>query len=89
MFQVDNQELSLGMEFLALLVHQSVDGKWKPKTKSSVSVDEGGQRIVAMLLNQHAYDKLIDFDNHLDDITRDWSNKVLNTEIEELIQLEK
>lgn len=39
------------------------------------------------LLQQGAYEKLIDFDNHLDNISLDWRNFCLNTEIDEIVVL--
>lgn len=42
--------------------------------------------VTSSLIQQQEYEKLVDFDNHLDNIALDWRNKDINTEIDELIQ---
>ena len=41
--------------------------------------------VVAALLEQRAFQTLVDFDNHLDDVTQHWRNNALNKLIEELV----
>ena len=35
------------------------------------------------MLNDHVYDILVDFDMHLDDVSRDWLNPTLGQKISE------
>ncbi|XP_074616949.1 ER membrane protein complex subunit 8-like isoform X2 [Acropora palmata] len=55
------------------------DNKWKQSDKD-LSLD-GGEETLSLttdLLDGKAYQSLVDFDNHLDDITQDWLNKDIN-----------
>lgn len=46
---------------------------------------EEARAITAQLLNSRDCMLLVDFDSHLDDITKDWTNQKLNAKIMELI----
>lgn len=80
---VDNRRLTLNMENVALCVSQYVDGKWKSKEKSSISLENDARVSAASLLQRRVYEELVDFDNHLDDLTLDWMNPTVNKEVEE------
>jgi hypothetical protein len=41
------------------------------------------QSVAASLLQRQVYEQLVDFDNHLDDLSKDWRNLTLNKEVEE------
>lgn len=45
---------------------------------------EETQAIASQMLESGDHLLLVDFDSHLDDITKDWTNQKLNTKIEEL-----
>ncbi|CAL7946032.1 unnamed protein product [Xylocopa violacea] len=85
---VDNKEITLGMSSNPLRVSQFMDGKWKLKDIIDVSYDKGVLHTDAMysLLQAEQYRNLIDFDNHLDDISLDWQNRKLNKVIEEAMK---
>ncbi|KAL0271022.1 UNVERIFIED_CONTAM: hypothetical protein PYX00_008268 [Menopon gallinae] len=63
-----------------LIISQYSNGAWKSKDKSSVFVSEDTLYRTSELLGTRSQD-LIDFDNHLDDISLDWRNISLNEEI--------
>lgn len=42
---------------------------------------------VSSLLKQGAYKNLIDYDNHLDDITLDWTNSIINDQVDQLMDM--
>lgn len=50
----------------------------------SIHFEQGHKALSATsaLLHSKSYRKLNDFDNHLDDISLDWSNQVINEEID-------
>ncbi|KAG8274230.1 ER membrane protein complex subunit 8 [Homalodisca vitripennis] len=79
---IDNRLLSLTMEEPALIVSQFADVKWKTLEKSSWSVPESCLDTAATLLERRWQENVIDFDNHLDDITLDWRNKSANSAID-------
>ncbi|GLG99542.1 hypothetical protein R5R35_008365 [Gryllus longicercus] len=83
---VDNQHLTLNMDSFAIVVSQYVDGKWKTKERSSYTVEKNALDVVAGLLQQRAYDELVDFDNHLDNISLSWKNPHFNKLVEDLAE---
>lgn len=81
---IDNQKMSLDCDDVAFHLYQCSDNKWKLKDKNSVHFEQGHKAlgVASALLHSKAYRKLADFDNHLDDISLDWSNQTINEEIE-------
>lgn len=76
---VDNTKLSIPCEEVACKCYVLQDNKWKQSDKD-LSLD-GGEETLSLttdLLDGKAYQSLVDFDNHLDDITQDWLNKDIN-----------
>lgn len=57
----------------------------------SVFYDKGVMHTDALysLLKAELYRNLVDFDNHLDDITLDWQNRKLNKIIDETVEKHK
>lgn len=47
-------------------------------------VDHETLDTAAALLEQRAFKTLVDFDNHLDDVSQDWKNKDLNKLIDDV-----
>lgn len=46
---------------------------------------EESRQLLRALLEGRAHQLLVDFDAHLDDIRRDWTNQQLNTEISQWV----
>lgn len=46
---------------------------------------EETRAIASQMLESGDHELLVDFDSHLDDITKDWTNQKLNTKIAELV----
>ncbi|EZA50472.1 hypothetical protein DMN91_010117 [Ooceraea biroi] len=88
---VDNREVTLGMESSPLRISQSVDGKWKPKDAANIIYEGGIVHTDAMyaLLKAEEYRDLVDFDNHLDNISLDWQNQKLNKIIDAAVESHK
>jgi GAF domain-containing protein len=51
----------------------------------SISLESNSQSAAAALLQRRMYEHLVDFDNHLDDLSQDWRNLNLNQEVEEKV----
>nr|BAN20869.1 conserved hypothetical protein [Riptortus pedestris] len=83
---VDNRKLTLIMDEPAIKVYQSVDGKWKSVDSSNINVSENCLDAASELLQRQAFHELVDFDNHLDDISKDWRNPDLNRRIDKVIE---
>ncbi|XP_013777983.1 ER membrane protein complex subunit 8-like [Limulus polyphemus] len=81
---VDNQKVSVECREVGFQLYQYSDNKWKLKDKTSVFLEQGHSAlgIASTLLQSKVYRHLVDFDNHLDNITEDWTNQLLNEEIE-------
>ncbi|XP_063995210.1 ER membrane protein complex subunit 8 [Diachasmimorpha longicaudata] len=87
---IDNRELSHNMSTNPLRVSQFQDGKWKLHDKADI-VYEGGEAVptaLESLLREARYQQLIDFDNHLDNISLDWHNSELNKIIKKTISVQ-
>ncbi|XP_043794110.1 ER membrane protein complex subunit 8/9 homolog [Apis laboriosa] len=85
---VDNKEITLAMNSNPLRVSQFIDGKWKLKDITDILYDKGviHTDVLYSLLKAEEYRNLIDFDNHLDDISLNWQNQKLNKIIEEVME---
>ncbi|GLV39450.1 ER membrane protein complex subunit 8/9 [Carabus blaptoides fortunei] len=85
---VDNRKLSLHLDNLALRVAQYSDGKYRQMDSQKVNVEPPCVlEACASLLQRQAYKQLIDFDNHLDDISLDWSNQQINDDVTDMLKL--
>ncbi|XP_033340016.2 ER membrane protein complex subunit 8/9 [Megalopta genalis] len=88
---VDNKHITFEMYLNTLRVSQYVDGKWKLKDIMDVSYDEGviNTNFLYFLLTAEMYKNLVDFDNHLDNISLDWQNNTLNKIIDGAAKIHK
>lgn len=98
LLQVDNRNLSLHLDNLALNIGQftcasgnpygSANLKCKPVDIQKVTVEPSCVvDACSALLQRQAYKTLIDFDNHLDDISADWTNLQLNDDVIDILKL--
>lgn len=98
LLQVDNRNLSLHLDNLALNVGQfscTSVGQYGPVGLKCKSIDI--QKVTteptcvvdacSSLLQRQAYKMLIDFDNHLDDISADWTNLQINDDVIDILKL--
>ncbi|XP_076177734.1 ER membrane protein complex subunit 8/9 [Ptiloglossa arizonensis] len=88
---VDNKEIPFDMSSNPLRVSQFIDGKWKLKDITDVICDRRVTHTDALysLLKAGQYRNLVDFDNHLDDISLDWQNHKINKIIDEAVEKHK
>lgn len=59
-----------------LIPHQMVDGKWRRKPLDTFEVEVDPEVIAERILfsKKRLYREVVDFDDHFDDITLDWTN---------------
>jgi len=82
---VDNRKLSPQLDNLALKIAQFSDGKYRAVDINRILLDPiHTLDVCTSLLEQQSYKSLVDFDNHLDDISQDWTNCHINKEIAEI-----
>lgn len=64
-------------------VYSLSEGKWKPKSNlvSYESSSNTSDIVNELVLNEKLQLKLKDFDCHLDDLSNDWTNSLINSEI--------
>lgn len=74
-------------EEVALNVWQFNDGKWKHKPEEPQLTPVETIEAVSSLLRQGIKDVVVDFDNHLDDVKLDWTNKALEKNVKEILNL--
>lgn len=67
--------------------HQLVDGKWRRKPPNSFSVESDPELIAEHILysKEKLYRKLVDFDDHFNNISLDWTNANISQKIDYLI----
>ena len=70
---IDSKKLSLNMDNPALILHQHdvSSGKWKKRDPASLRLEheEVSLQCAAALIHKKIYRDIVDFDNHLDDIS--------------------
>ncbi|XP_072126299.1 ER membrane protein complex subunit 9-like isoform X1 [Mobula birostris] len=83
---LDNTKLSGEYSGPAVVVYERQDNKWTPKDKNLVMWQDWvvTRSVLRELMTARAYGGLVDFDDHLDDIRRDWSNTPINDKVEAL-----
>ena len=85
---VDNRRLGLNLQNPALIGHlhvgsgQDNSGKWKTVSNKDIRIDDEALEVTSALLHAKAFKDLVDFDNHLDDVSQDYLNVGLNMEID-------
>ncbi|XP_077982115.1 ER membrane protein complex subunit 8-like [Glandiceps talaboti] len=84
LFIVDNQKMSIDCKELALklFMYQENKNEWKRKdavNEIELEDDEKCLVVASDLLRAKLARDLVDFDNHLDDITLDWLNLDVNS----------
>lgn len=83
MLMVDNTKLLVPCDEIACKCYVVQDNKWKQSDKDLLLVGgEDSLGLTTELIEAKTYQSLIDFDNHLDDITQDWLNKDINKLVE-------
>ncbi|KAB0796842.1 hypothetical protein PPYR_10903 [Photinus pyralis] len=86
LFVVDNRKLSNQLDSLALKVAQFSDGKYRTVDVNNILLEPSHTlNVCTSLLEQKSYKSLVDFDNHLDNVSLDWINNAINEEIEEIM----
>ncbi|XP_042221344.1 ER membrane protein complex subunit 8-like isoform X2 [Homarus americanus] len=79
LIMIDNKRMCLNLMSAPVIVSQlTSEGKWKSKEKASVHVEAGSLEVISQLLQRRVQHDINDFDNHLDDLTCDWSNPHIN-----------
>ena len=86
----DNRRLGIQLENHALIPQLSYNSdaggspRWRKCASTCIRVDEDTLAVASEFVQNRGYKDLIDFDNHLDDITQDHLNVALNMEIDRL-----
>ncbi|XP_070574658.1 ER membrane protein complex subunit 8-like [Ptychodera flava] len=88
-FMVDNRKMSADCKDIALKLfsYQENKNEWKSKDIASITLedDEKCLAITSDLLRSKLQKDLVDFDNHLDDISLDWLNQDINSIINQCL----
>ncbi|XP_060112775.1 ER membrane protein complex subunit 9 [Heteronotia binoei] len=89
LIMLDNRKFTTNPRVPPIIVLEQKDRQWLPKDKNLIMWRdwESSRHICKSLLEAKAYNQLVDFDVHLDDIREDWTNQQLNTEIAQLVSV--
>ena len=88
---LDNRRLGVMMSHPAILVSvaekKNGGGSWKRVEDNSeqFSLEEGAVEAIAAMIQKGLPEQLVDFDNHLDDVAKDYLNVELNMEIDQCL----
>lgn len=75
LLMVENDKLSNETDNAAFTVYSVQDGKAKRREFDKIQVEGGkGHAVASALLSAKDHWNFVDFDNHLDDISLDWTN---------------
>nr|XP_033780131.1 ER membrane protein complex subunit 9 [Geotrypetes seraphini] len=87
LIMLDNQNLSVNPGIPPVIVLQQKDRRWIPKDKRLIMWQnwEEIRHVAKVMLKSKTYSQLVDFDAHLDDIRKDWTNQDINVEIAQLV----
>jgi len=76
---IDNTKMGAECAEVALNLYTSHDNKWKQNNSSwNLQGGDASLAIVSELIRDKAYQNIVDFDTHLDDISQDWLNTTVN-----------
>eukprot|EP00066_Takifugu_rubripes_P004691 XP_003968208.1 PREDICTED: ER membrane protein complex subunit 9 [Takifugu rubripes] len=86
LLMLDGSKMSPDYRVPPIVVYERKDSKWTLKDKHTIMLRqwEETRAIATQMLESGDHTLLVDFDSHLDDITKDWTNQKLNKMIEEL-----
>lgn len=77
-FMIDNRQVNPDPVSEVYRIYSLKDTSWKEHEKSKRTVEEETIRTATELLKSGAHRKLLDFDNHLDNVKNDWRNPELS-----------
>lgn len=82
LMMIDNHKMDVECKVTALELHTCTDNRWNEGVPWYLIGDEASLALVSELITGKTYQNLVDFDNHLDDITLDWLNIPINKLVE-------
>lgn len=86
LLMLDGSKMSPDYRVPPIVMYERKDSRWTLKDKHMIMMRqwEETRAVASQLLDSGDHVTLVDFDSHLDDITRDWTNQKLNHKIAEL-----
>ncbi|XP_061777306.1 ER membrane protein complex subunit 9 [Nerophis ophidion] len=86
LLMLDGSKMSPDFRVPPIVMYERKDSRWTLKDKHMIMLRqwEETRAIASQMLDSGDHALLVDFDSHLDDITRDWTNQRVNAKIAEL-----
>ncbi|XP_054621607.1 ER membrane protein complex subunit 9 isoform X2 [Dunckerocampus dactyliophorus] len=86
LLMLDGSKMSPDFRVPPIVMYERRDSRWTLKDKHTIMLRqwEETRAIASQMLESGDHALLVDFDSHLDDITRDWTNQKVNAKIAEL-----
>ncbi|XP_051769678.1 ER membrane protein complex subunit 9 isoform X1 [Ctenopharyngodon idella] len=87
LLMIDGEKMFPGCRVPPIVMYERKDARWALKDKHTIMLRQWEETcsIVNQLFSSGDQALLVDFDSHLDDITKDWTNQKLNAKIMELV----
>ncbi|KAI2658646.1 ER membrane protein complex subunit 9 [Labeo rohita] len=87
LLMIDGEKMFPGCRVPPIVMYERKDARWALKDKHTIMLRQWEETcsIVNQLFSAGDQALLVDFDSHLDDITKDWTNQKLNAKIMELV----
>uniref|UniRef100_A0A8C6PC43 ER membrane protein complex subunit 9 n=1 Tax=Nothobranchius furzeri TaxID=105023 RepID=A0A8C6PC43_NOTFU len=86
LLMLDGSKMSPDYRVPPIVMYERKDSRWTLKDKHTIMLRQWEEirDVASQMLDSGDHSLLVDFDSHLDDITRDWTNQKLNSKIAEL-----
>uniref|UniRef100_A0A1A7YUN3 ER membrane protein complex subunit 9 n=2 Tax=Iconisemion striatum TaxID=60296 RepID=A0A1A7YUN3_9TELE len=86
LLMLDGSKMSPDYRVPPIVMYERKDSRWTLKDKHTIMLRQWEEirAITSQMLESGDHSLLVDFDSHLDDITKDWTNQKLNNKIAEL-----
>ncbi|KAK7122920.1 hypothetical protein R3I94_019892 [Phoxinus phoxinus] len=87
LLMIDGEKMFPGCRVPPIVMYERKDARWALKDKHTIMLRQWEETcsVVNQLFSSGDQELLVDFDSHLDDITKDWTNPKLNAKIMELV----
>nr|XP_055033118.1 ER membrane protein complex subunit 9 [Misgurnus anguillicaudatus] len=87
LLMIDGEKMFPDCRVPPIIMYERKDSRWALKDKHTIMLRQWEETcsVARQLFSSGDQKLLVDFDSHLDDITKDWTNQKLNAKVMELV----
>lgn len=87
LLMIDGEKMFPDYRVPPIIMYERKDSRWALKDKHTIMLQQWEETcsVAHQLFRSGDQKLLVDFDSHLDDITKDWTNQKLNAKVMELV----